>query len=70
MLGLPEHFKGEEFITDHFDTENRVLDGALFLWVVAIAMGDGVNWCVFGRPIGPGGLVLLPPGPLLVIKWL
>ena len=52
MRALPEHFRGKEFITDHFDTENRVMDGALILWAVAIAMGDGVNWCV----LGPGGL--------------
>lgn len=71
MPSLLEHFRGEEIIADHFDTENRAFVGALFfVWVVAGATGNGRNWCVLRRPIGPCGFVLLPAGPLLIVKYL
>lgn len=64
MPSLLEHFRGEEIIAVLY-TENRAFVGALFsVWVVAGATGNGRNWCVLRRPIGPGGFVLLPPGPL------
>ena len=44
MPSLLEHFRGEEIIADHFDTENRAFVGALFfVWVVAGATGNGGN---------------------------
>ena len=48
MPSLLEHFRGEEIIADHFDTENRAFFGALFfVWVVAGATGNGRNCGVF-----------------------
>ena len=48
MPSLLEHFRGEEIIADHFDTENRAFVGALFfVWVVAGATGNGRNCGVF-----------------------
>lgn len=45
MPSLLEHFRGEEIIADHFDTENRAFVGALFfVWAVAGATGNGRNW--------------------------